>query len=303
MNKTGFEDAPQYYYDEDIGKTLTIVPTDDYVVKHKETVRQQRDYLVRKEAIERGGIRNYVTAYHGPVRKLNDILNLNELGAIMKLLPYMRFDRNGALMDGSKRMGVDDIAKVIGKTKRWTIEILASLVRAGVLISEKDGRRNVYNVSETYHTIGRVLEGTPYTKIYQTKTRADIAHISIQAAGVLYKMIPFIHYERLYLCANPNERDFESIRHLSQARFAAEINVDDGTASRCMRELIRHGFVMRSEVFGSTVIMMNPDVMFRKKTDYDEYTEWVRYQFRQGYAASSDDVETGVHVDISTLPF
>lgn len=293
------------YYDEDSGRSLTIVDEAEHSIMSHEQLAALRAEKQRQDAIKAGGIRHYVTAYHGPVRKLNDILSLNEIGAIMKLVPYMRFDKDGALMLDTKRMGIAEIAKVIGKASRWSVTLVGNLVDTGVLIAEKEGRRNVYSVAEAYHTIGRAVSGTPFTKVYQTKTRTDIANVSIQAAGFLYKMIPFIHYEHLYLCCNPNVRDSEQIRHLSQNRFAEEVGVDHETSVRCMRELISAGFVMRSEAFGAKIIRMNPDVMFRKRTkdERDDITEFVRGEFRQALNADKQGDRGEVAVDERKLPF
>lgn len=272
----------QTYYDDDIERLLYIVPADEYDVKHKETIAKQRDYFRRKEYIGTD-TRYYVNCYHDTILELNDKLDVNELGAIMKLLPYMRMSTNGQLMDGNKRMGVKEIAKVIGKAPRWTVTLVKSLVDNEVLTVDKDGRRNVYNVNERYHTIGYVIDGMVYTKLYQTKTRADIKNISIQAAGVLYKMLPFFHYEKYYLCSNPNEREPEVIRHLTQSKFSELANVDKVLVNRAISELSRHGFVMISKAYGATVIMVNPDVMYRKRYE-DEYTDTIRYQFKQSKA-------------------
>ncbi|MGG4142978.1 hypothetical protein ABEW34_07580 [Paenibacillus algorifonticola] len=295
----------QAYYDDETGRTLLVVDEAEFSVMSHEQLSAIQDAKRRKAAIEAaGGGRNYVVAYHVPVRKLNDILNLGEIGAVMKLIPYMRFDRNGELRYAAKRMGIEEIARAIGKARRWTVTLVSGLVTAGVLITEKDGKRNVYNVSEAYHTIGRAIKGTTFTRIYQTKTRTDIAKVSIQAAGLLYKMIPYIHYEYMYLCCNPNVRHSDEIRHLSQTRFAEEVGVDDITALRCMRELITAGFVMRSEAFGAKIIRMNPDVMYRKRPrdENDEYTEFVRNEFKQ--ALSADEQRNGqIEIDDAELPY
>ncbi|ANY67723.1 hypothetical protein BBD42_15555 [Paenibacillus sp. BIHB 4019] len=294
------------HYDDETGRTLLVVDEAEYSVMSHEQLSAIQDAKRRKAAMETvGGGRNYVVAYHVPVRKLNDILSLNEIGAVMKLIPYMRFDRNGELRYAAKRMGIEEIARAIGKARRWTVTLVSGLVTAGVLIAEKDGKRNVYNVSEAYHTIGRAIKGTTFTRIYQTKTRTDIAKVSIQAAGFLYKMIPYIHYEYMYLCCNPNVRHSDEIRHLSQARFASEVGVDDETASRCMRELIVAGFVMRSEAFGAKIIRMNPDVMYRKKprAENDEYTEFVRNEFKQALRAEECGDKGVVEVDDAAYPY
>ncbi|OME86904.1 hypothetical protein BK120_08250 [Paenibacillus sp. FSL A5-0031] len=293
-------------YQDDDGRVLTVVDEAEYEVRSYEQRDAIRESYRRKAAIEAAGDgRNYVVAYHGPVRKLNDILSLNEIGAIMKLIPYMRFDRNGELRYAAKRMGIDEIARAIGKARRWTVTIVGGLVSAGVLVTEKDGKRNVYNVSAEHHTIGQAIKGTAFTRIYQTKTRTDIAKVSIQAAGFLYKMIPYIHYEYLYLCCNSNVRYSEDIRHLSQNRFAHEVGVDDETASRCMRELVTAGFVMRSEAFGARIIRMNPDVMFRKRPsdEHDEYTEFVRGEFAQALSAEEHGDSGAVEVSYGEYPY
>ncbi|MEV5028518.1 hypothetical protein [Paenibacillus sp. LPE1-1-1.1] len=294
----------QTYHDDD-GRTLTIVDEAEYEVRSHEQREAIREGYRRKAAIEAAGDgRKYVVSYHGPVRKLNDILNLNEIGAIMKLIPYMRFECNGELRYGTKRMGIEEIARAIGKAHRWTVTLVGGLVCVGVLVTEKDGKRNVYNVSAEYHTIGQAIKGTTFTRVYQTKTRTDIAKVSIQAAGLLYKMIPYIHYEYMYLCCNPNVRRREDIRHLSQTRFAKEVGVDDITALRCMHELMSAGFVMRAEAFGARIIRMNPDVMYRKKPrfEHDEYTEFVREEFRQ--TLSADEQRDGIiDLDGAELPY
>lgn len=298
MNQTGFEYGPQTYYDDDLNKTLLIVPEDEYTVRKTALIEQQRDYFERKAAIE-SDTRHYVNCYHDPIRELNEKLAVNELGAVMKLLPYLKMRSNGQLTLEGKRMGVVEIGKVIGKSQRQATELVKALVKADVLTAAKDGRKNVYNVNERYHTIGHTLKDAYYTKLYQTKTRAEISSVSIQSAGVFYKMLPFFHYAKYYLCANPNEEQPDSLRHLTQTDLAEVINVDRGVVKRAISELSRYGFIMISKTFGATVIMVNPDVMFRQRT-VNEYTESIRYQFAQ---AKNCAEQNGVDDDHSWLPF
>jgi hypothetical protein len=288
----------QRYYDEDLNKTLLIVPEDTHTVKSNELIESQREYFERQEAIKNDN-RHYVNCYHDPVEELNEKLEVNELGAIMKLLPYLRINSGGRLISDGKRMGIAEIRKAIGKGDRWTVSLVKTLVEQDVLISEKEGRRNVYNVNERYHTIGHTFKDSYYTKLYQTKTRTDIKDISIQAAGVLYKMLPFFHYSKYYLCENPNERNTDQLIHLTQRKFADVVCVDKAIVNRAITELSKNGFVMISRSFGATVIMVNPDVMFRQRIG-NEYTESVRYQFKQ---ASICAEQNGVDVNLSDLPF
>ncbi|MNC06823.1 hypothetical protein D3C75_543460 [compost metagenome] len=73
---------------------------------------------------------------------------------------------------------------------------------------------------------------------------------------------------------------------MRQADLARAIGVEEQTVTRAMKELSRFGFVMRSEAYGAIVIKMNPDVMYRKKYDDDEYTQGIRYEFEQNAKAA-----------------
>jgi hypothetical protein len=283
------------YYDEDERKDYALVPVEEYEIESTERKQQQREYFERKRAMETD-TRRYVNCYHDAVTELNEILDVNEMGAIMKLIPHLKMHSGGQLVFESKRMSRTEIRKVIGKGDRWTRDILKTLVDAQVLIEAKDGRRKVYNVSDRYHTIGYTLKDRYYTKLYQTKTRADINDITIQAAGVLYKMLPYFHYARYYLCENPNEPNPERLHHLTQTRLAELVNVERSIVKRGISELSRYGFVMISKSFGATVIMVNPDVMYRKKST-DDYTDTVRYQFAQ----TKEKAENGE--DFDWLPY
>lgn len=273
------------YYDEALGQYRESYPVDGYVHETVEERQRKRDHAQREDARTRN-TRHYVTSYHEPVRELALMLEINELGAIMKLIPYMRRDKSGDLFVESKRMGIAEIAKAVGKAQRWTEGVVKTLTTCGVLTEKKDGRRKVYGVNPAYHTMGETVPGARYTKVYQVKTRSDVKNLSVQAAGLLYCMIPHIHYERLYLVHNPDERDFDALDHMRQADLARAIGVEEQTVTRAMKELSRFGFVMRSEAYGAIVVKMNPDVMYRKKYDDDDYTQGIRYEFEQNAKAA-----------------
>lgn len=281
------------------GTWVSEVPLEGFHVISEEDIARKREYAQREDARKRN-TKFYVTSYHEPVRSLTTILSLNELGAVMKLIPYMHMDNAGDLYLNGKRMSTAEISKVIGKAARWTATIVASLVKYGILTEDKEGRRKVYAIHPEYHTIGRALkQGESFTKIYQVKTRSDVKNLSIQAAGLLYCMIPFFHYRLCYLCTNPDERKADKLDVITQASLARFLGVDDQTVRRGLRELSKNGFIMRSESLGVTVIKVNPDVMYRQKFDDDEYTQALRYDFEQHRKAS----ESGHGLDDADLPF
>lgn len=294
MNNAGIH----VYYDEALGQYRESYPVDGYIHESVEDRQRKRDHAQRAAAIGRDQ-RHYVQAYHEPVRKLTSMLGLNELGAIMKLLPYMRMDKAGDLYYEGVRMGSVEIAKAIGKAPRWTATLISTLMRCDILTEKREGRRKVYGVNPEYHAIGRTLNDGRYTKVYQTKLRSDVRDLTVQAAGLLYCMIPYIHYKMLYLCTNPDDPNTDALNHITQASFARIVGIDEQTARRGLRELSKHGFIMRSDSFGTVVIRMNPDVMYRKETCDDEHTQMVRHEFTQNKRA----MQAAFDGDDSDLPF
>lgn len=292
------KNAIQTYQDPETGKTIGYGDLDEVsMIPHAE-LADWREAKARKEAAARGPIRYYVNCYHDKVAELNELLDVNELGALMKLLPYLRINTGGQLFAGSQRMTTKLAAKAIGKSERQTIRLINRMVDVGVVTKEREGRSVVYGVNEEYHSIGKYVRDTFYTKLYQVKTRTDIAKVSIQTAGILYKMLPFFNYAHYYLCVNPEETDEMKITHMSHRQFAAMVNVDRDIVNKAMKELLANGFIMSLQSFGGQLYRINPDVMFRKRVDYDELTEFVRMQFEQSKRGVNQAL-----VEIDELPF
>lgn len=289
----------QTYYDPETGKTIVYGDVEEVSIMTRADLDAWHDAKARKEAMKLDQ-RHYVNCYHSPIVELNEILAVNELGTIAKLLPYIKMNSGGKLFYEGKRMGITEVRKAIGKGQRQATTLITALVDSEVMFAEYEGKRLVYGVSERYHTIGHTLVNQYYTKVYQTKLRTELKDVSIQAAGVLYKALPYFHYSRYYLCHNPNtSEDKDEILHLTQRKFAEIVNVDRKVVERAIKELSQHGFVMISNAYCATVIMVNPDVMFRQKVA-DEYTDFVRNQFRQAKASAD---QNGADVGVADLPF
>lgn len=290
----------QKYHDPETGKTIVYGDIEEVSVVPHAVLEEWREAKARKEAAARGPIRYYVNCYHDKVAELNELLDVNELGALMKLLPYLRINTGGHLYSGTQRMTTKLASKAIGKSERQTTTLINRMIEVGVMSKEREGRSVVYCVNEEYHSIGKYVRDTFYTKLYQVKTRTDIAKISIQSAGILYKMLPFFNYAHYYLCSNPDETDEMKITHMSHRQFASMVNVNRNTVNEAVKELMANGFIMSLQSFGGQLYRINPDVMFRKRIDYDEHTEFVRMQFEQ---ARRGVVQSYAEVDTDDLPF
>ncbi|MCD9024327.1 hypothetical protein [Cohnella silvisoli] len=287
----------QTYFDEDAGRTLTLVDETEYDVIDRAQREAAQAYYKREAAIKTGGNTRYVNSYHEPIKSVSARAPLHVLGALLKLLPYMSYEHRGVLIRGSKRMGIDEVASAIGKKPRASKEIVRQLRESGVLITEKESRRDVYSISSEYHTIGYVNQAQRYTKLYQTAARERLGNVSISAAGLLYKMLPYFSYEYYYLCENPDERSIDLVKALTIRGLARLIGEDHAHVMTYLRELSRYGFVMVSGAYDTFTIKVNPDVMYRKKYR-DEYAQTLSADFRlheRTFAESPEKVVQILH--------
>lgn len=289
--------AVQQYTDEH-GRVVLYGFADEISAVPNETLDDWRDAKKRRE-LAASPQRLFVSCYHDTSKELSDILAINELGAIMKLVPYIKISSGGQLFKDGERMTSSHIAKVIRKSKRASEIILGDLVEHGVLNAERDGRFIYYSVNERFHSIGKHVRSAYFTKVYQVKTRTDIDNLTIQAAGLLYKMIPYFNYEWCCLCENPEETDEKKIRYLSHIQIGQLLGTDRKFIDRYTKELMRYGFIAKYIVYEAELYVINPDVMYRKRDEYTPYAESLRTLFSMGEACS----EQMASISVAELPY
>ncbi|WP_298833754.1 hypothetical protein [uncultured Planococcus sp.] len=285
-------------YTDDSGRDIVYGYADEVSIQTNDTLEEWAEAKRLRELRESGPTRYYVNCYHDTAKLLSETLKVTELGALMKLVPYLRINSGGRLYHKGNRMTAAAIAGVLGKGKRTTDAILSDLAAHGVLTTERNGRYVVYGINEHYHSIGKHVRKTYYTKVYQVKTRTDIANLTIQAAGLLYKMIPYFNFEYCCLCVNPNETDQEKLRYMSHIQLAQLIGVDRKFVDRYTKELRKYGFISSMLFYEAELYVINPDVMYRKRDEYTQYAEMLRGLFAMGERCADQ-----VNVKRGDLPY
>lgn len=222
--------------------------------------------------------RNWVASYHDPIERISKELSLTETGAIIKLLPYMRFKTQGKLIKDGKPLKQADIQRIFKRGKTATREILRILEEKGVIEVQKEGRANVFYISAEFHEIGNVDESERFTKLYQVRTREITEKLALHEAGILYKILPYFHYERYYLCANPNESDKDNLRYINRKELAQIVGLNEDDVSRTVNKLRDLGALMSTKSGRSVRYLVHPDLMFRQATE-TEWTKAVREMF------------------------
>lgn len=241
----------------------------------------RRKHVQRARAIEmRVGMR-WVACYHDTIRTITRDLTLTEAGALIRLLPFLRFKGDGRLIENGKPLKQADIQRIIGRSKANTTAVLKRLEELGVISKEVSGRSNVYAFNGEFHTYGSVHDGVKFTKLYQYHANEITRDLDLNELGLLYKILPYFHYQTYYLCANPDEPEETAIEHLTRERLADLIGHEPETVSRLVSRLQSKGVILSTKAVNSVNYIVHPDVMYRQETEDVEYTAFVRKLFAQ----------------------
>lgn len=263
-----------------------------YSIQSPEQREASRKHFAREQAkAQRLGMR-WIACYHDAIRSITKDLTLTEAGAVIRLLPFLRFKSDGQLVENGKPLKQSDIQRIIGRSKANTTAILARLESLGVINREQVGRSNEYYVSVDFHSYGIVQEGAKFTKIYQHQANVLTRDLGLNEIGLLYKILPYFHYRSFYLCANPDETNDEDIVHLSREALAERIGHDPDTVTALVSRLQSKGVVMATRSWKSTHYIVHPDVMYRQEGEDVEYTAAIRRMFEQHRKSSSGQIDT-----------
>lgn len=267
--------------DKGTGEYQDYIPmSSEYRLIHRNSSDAYKEMKRVEELRIKGRGRTWVACYHEPIKSIIKEMSLIEAGALLKLLPYLRFRTEGKITRDGDAMELKEIQQVLGKGKTQTRNILDGLENLKIIYKEKEGRRNAYYISKTFHTMGEVLEGMRFTKLYQARTKEMLDKLKMNEAGILYKMLPFFHYSEYCLCSNPDEEDITKLDMLTREELAVLIGHEPETVSRYINSLVNQNVILKMVSSKSVNYYVHPDVMFRKQTE-DEKTEKIRNLFNE----------------------
>lgn len=267
--------------DKETGEFHDYVAYDDnYKLVHKNSAEAYKEHKRLETLKTLGRGKTWVACYHDPIKEIIQEMTLTEAGAVLKLLPYLHFKAEGKIAKDGNSLGAKEIGDLLNKGKTQTRAIIERLDALKVIVKQKEGRKNVYYISKMFHTMGEVLEGMRFTKLYQKRTKEILDQLKLNEAGLLYKMLPYFHYSEYCLCTNPDEEDATKLDLLTREELAVLIGHEPETVSRYINALINQNVILKMTASKSVNYYVHPDVMFRKQVE-DERTEQIRELFNQ----------------------
>lgn len=263
-------------------RIMATVCLEEYEVRNKKQYEGYKEKLKRDYFKSKGKGKEWVACYHEPIKEVinENKLELHEIGALLILITYMQFKKDGLLMIDGKPMKISDIEKVIGKSNSQTKRIINKLANEGLILKRGNNRNREYYIDDKYHSIGKMKRSLKFTKLFKLETRNKTQEITLHEAGLLYKILPWFHYQSYYLCANPYESEPTKILHLNHMELSKRIGEDERTVNKHMKNLMEKGFIMQLRSSGAVNYIVHPDVMFRQENE-TPYTDVIRKQFKE----------------------
>jgi hypothetical protein len=173
-------------------------------------------------------------------------------------------DKEKVLCIDGKAAKRGDFANLWGiRDAKQAGEFLSELVALNFL-----GKRGQhYYITEKYHTMGYVLE-SPFAKVYHTSGRLLAYHVSVEALGLLYKMIPWVNMHNTIVCTNPLEQDPYKIEMLTHDVLSETLAIDSESLTKFIRELINHGVSISSDIGKTKYYKIHP--YFVTRMEYEK---------------------------------
>ncbi|OYD06286.1 hypothetical protein [Paludifilum halophilum] len=275
--REGGRGRPDYLVNTETGEIRIVSNPETHYVGSKKQRDAYKAIMEAEEAKRTKKTPNFVVCYHDTVIDLVKRRSIEVLGALMKLLPYLKIGQGGKLIMNNQRMGIAETSKVIGKGERQTKTIVKKLVDEGVLLKDKEGRRLVYAVAPEYHTVGKALE-MKFTKLFTVFAKERLQLLTNQQAGILYAVLPFFHISTFRLVHNPDEHDEDELDPMTHDELADFLEMDPKNLRTYMNALMDAGLVMKSQMSRIVLYTVHPDLMYRQ-AEISPHVYTVRKQF------------------------
>jgi hypothetical protein len=236
----------------------------DYTLRHRNQDAAYR-HMKENETASEGRKIDFTAANMRNLHEVYDVLTTAQCGYLMRLQCNVSYD-GGTLVNSDKTpMSKRDMMKALQlDRKRQTFYDFFRACEAHDIIREGEGGN--YNVNERYHFKG-AFDDTYVVKSYTAKIKRVYREVKAADIGLIYRMLPFVHYETNALCANPFEVNPRLIRWFSRKELADAIGVDPATLGRRLPNMKFDGeYVVARIKVGSEPerYTFNPSVFYRR---------------------------------------
>lgn len=238
--------------------------TPEYRLRHR---NQDSAYQVTKR--RRSRPRDFTASNMRNLHEVYSVLTTAQCGYLMRLQCNVSYD-GGTLVNANKTpMTTADMMEVLQLTKKKSTfyDFLKACIEHDI-IRENNG---IYSVNPRYHFRG-VFNDQYIVKTYTAKLKRVYSEVKATDIGLIYRMLPYIHYDTNTLCRNPFESNPALIDPFNRKQLAEAIGVSPSELSRRLPKMTFDGeyVIAKVTVGGKQSYMFNPWVFYRKDDEPDK---------------------------------
>lgn len=247
-------------------RVINIETGEDMSQEYRLRHRHQDESFQR---IHSGRNRDFTASNMKNLHEIYSVLTTAQCGYLMLLQCYVDYD-GGTLVNADKSpMTTNDMMDVLqlNKKKSTFYDFLNACIDNGI-ISETNKH---YAVNPRYHFRG-AFNDQYIVKSYTAKIKKVYREVKATDIGLIYRMLPYVHYETNALCENPFEANPSQIKWFSRKGLAEAIGVTPGEISRRLPRMTFDGeyVIAQVTVGGKRMYMFNPWVFYRKNSEPDK---------------------------------
>jgi DNA-binding MarR family transcriptional regulator len=207
------------------------------------------------------------------IRELTDNLSNKHCGYVLMLQPYIQFETNVLITPGRTEVPLNkkEIAGILGVHTKTLKRVLDELEHADVINVTADDN---YVINDRYHFRKKV--GKESVDILIKTFHTTVRELKLKPAemGVLYKLLPYVHYETNLICEDPFELDPTKVRFLNASQIADKGGISRQKVAEVIKALDKAGAIaqVQRKLFKQlggdkreALVILNPYIFYRKQ--------------------------------------
>lgn len=239
----------------------------EYKIEDTERRKEIHEFLKSKDKSYSDD--KFIKCMDEEILKILPLLNINEAGTVMRLLAHLSINE-GQLKDSNGYLHMDKIIRIIGKSEKTVKTYINNLVAHGILAKAgKYKRKDVYAFNPSIHCRKGGTKGY-FTKIWLSNLRDEWSSLPLDTLGFLYRTLPYFNTYSYCLSANPYEYDVAESLPFTMNALSEIIHMNIEDVRKHVNILSDNGLMLRIEVGASSVLCVNPQVMYRSPVNKGE---------------------------------
>lgn len=247
-----------------------------YIISPEEKERKKKHAYATRDK------RHFTFSHMEYIREVTQSLSNKYCGYILMLQPHIQYKTNILVEPGRPDVPLDinGIARVFGVQRRYAKETINKFEDMDILEHVKDEQ---YQINERYHFRKKAeVDVDMLVKTFQTA----IKQLDMKPAelGIIYKLLPYVHYKSNLVCANPFEDDPKKVEFLNKTKISELVGISRQKTDGIINKLIAAGVIatvqrkshivpqeQESKADGrETVVLINPYIVTRMKGEPED---------------------------------